>query len=369
MVYISGDNDLEPAVIKDLEKELAQPGSSPQVQVLALADRSPSNTTRPGNWSDTRLYHVTRGLKATAANALGAWGERNMGDPHTLLQFVTWAKTHYPAKRYALFLWGHGWNWRPGYTLEDQTDQDALDPHEIQGILSDLGPLDLVAYDGCSMGSIEVDALWYGHAQAIVHSQEYVDWEGLAYDRILTALQARPHMDALALAKVVNQSARNSSERTGSAVVLDARFRHVLQALDLWSEALIQGLPQYHTAYQQAIRQAAHFSETPEDYDLWDLVTQILHRVPDPHIQARGQALLSALKGAIIDEWHQPPYPFAHGLSISWVGPTDPHAPYYQSLDLVRYSRWSTFLQAYQAMTSADPHSSQKAPESSAASN
>lgn len=355
MVYMSGDNDLEPAIVKDLEQELAQPGSSPEIQVLALADRGPGNATRQGNWNDTRLYHVTPGLKATATNALASWGERNMGDPHTLLQFVTWAKTHYPAKRYALFFWGHGWNWHPGYTLEDQTDHDALDLHELQGIFSDLGPIDLVAYDGCNMASIEVDALWYGQAQAIVHSQEYVDWDGIAYDQVLKALHANPRLEAINLAKIVNQSARTSAEKTGSAIVLDDRFKHLLQALDQWCEALIAGLPEYHTAYQQAFQQAGHFSDTPDDHDLWDLVEQISQHVPQPFIQARGKALQAALKAVLIDEWHRPEYAFAHGLSISRVGPMDPHYAYYQSLDLGRYTRWHAFLQAYHAQYSPLP--------------
>ena len=42
MVYISGDNDLEEYVVKDIELELAPTGSSANVQVVALADRGPA---------------------------------------------------------------------------------------------------------------------------------------------------------------------------------------------------------------------------------------------------------------------------------------------------------------------------------------
>ena len=41
MVYISGDNDLEPYVVSDIETELAFTGSTADVQVVALADRAP----------------------------------------------------------------------------------------------------------------------------------------------------------------------------------------------------------------------------------------------------------------------------------------------------------------------------------------
>ena len=38
MLYISGDNNLEDYVVKDIEEELAPTGSSAAVQVVALAD-------------------------------------------------------------------------------------------------------------------------------------------------------------------------------------------------------------------------------------------------------------------------------------------------------------------------------------------
>ena len=114
MVYISGDNNLEDYVVKDIELELAPTGSSANVQVVALADRGPGYDTSYGDWQTTKLFHVTQGMTADGANAVADWGERNMGDKQTLIDFVTWTKANYPADHYALVFWGHGWNWHPG---------------------------------------------------------------------------------------------------------------------------------------------------------------------------------------------------------------------------------------------------------------
>ena len=89
MVYISGDNNLEDYVVKDLELELAPTGSSANVQVVALADRGPGYDTSYGDWQTTKLFHVTQGMKADSASAVADWGERNMGDPQTLSEFDT----------------------------------------------------------------------------------------------------------------------------------------------------------------------------------------------------------------------------------------------------------------------------------------
>lgn len=127
MVYISGDNNLEDFVVSDLETELAPTGSSANVQVVALADRGPGYDTSYGDWQTTKLFHVTQGMTAAPENAVADWGERNFGDKQTLIDFVTWTKANYPANHYALYFWGHGWNWHPGVVMQDDTDDDTLD--------------------------------------------------------------------------------------------------------------------------------------------------------------------------------------------------------------------------------------------------
>jgi len=41
-------------------------------------------------------------------------GEVDMGDPQTLIDFVTWAVQKYPAQKYALILSDHGGGWTGG---------------------------------------------------------------------------------------------------------------------------------------------------------------------------------------------------------------------------------------------------------------
>jgi len=103
MGYLDGDNDLESYVASDITSEFAMPGSSADVKVLVLADRINGYDTNSGNWTSTKLFYVTNGILADAAHAVADWGERNMGDPQTLIEFVTWCKANYPADHYALY--------------------------------------------------------------------------------------------------------------------------------------------------------------------------------------------------------------------------------------------------------------------------
>ena len=66
MVYMSGDNNLEDFIVKDIEEELGLAGSDANIQIVALADRGPGYDTSRGDWRTTKLYHVTQGIVADA---------------------------------------------------------------------------------------------------------------------------------------------------------------------------------------------------------------------------------------------------------------------------------------------------------------
>ena len=129
MVYIVGDNNLDEYVPLDIETELAPAGSNEDVAVVALADRAAT-----AEWTQTLLFYVTQDMEATPENAVEDWGEANMGDPQTLLDFIQWTKDHYPADHYARALWNHGWSWRPDHSLSDDTDGDPLDQDELEWV-------------------------------------------------------------------------------------------------------------------------------------------------------------------------------------------------------------------------------------------
>ena len=176
MVYIVGDNNLDDYVPLDIETELAPAGSNEDVAVVALADRAAT-----AEWTQTLLFYVTQDMEATPENAVEDWGEANMGDPQTLIDFVRWTKSHYPADHYALTLWNHGWSWRPDQAMRDETDGDTLDQHELEAVLEEVGPVDVIMYDACQMATIENEATVRAYSQAIVHSQEIYNMDAIEY--------------------------------------------------------------------------------------------------------------------------------------------------------------------------------------------
>ena len=348
MVYISGDNNLEDYVVSDIETELAPTGSSANVQVVALADRGPGYDTSYGDWQTTKLFHVTQGMTASPENAVADWGERNFGDKQTLIDFVTWTKANYPADHYALYFWGHGWNWHPDFVMQDDTDNDTLDMEEVEAALPSLGFIDMVGFDGCNMASIEVQLLWHRHATAVAHSQEWVGGEGLQYDLILEQLAANPNMSADQVAITSSQSA--TSDKTWSAVAVDSRFDALLNAVDQWSAALKNGLGAHRKKYDRAFGATRSFWQAPMDKDLYDMAFEVHRNVADTNIKTRSQAVMNAVDAVVLHERHVNAYADVHGITIYHISRAtqkDSDYTYYRGLDFALQTGWDEFLDAY----------------------
>ena len=351
MVYMSGDNNLEDFIAKDLETELAPTGSSTDVQVVALADRGPGFDRSHGDWQTTKLFHVTQGMTALPGSEVADWGERNMGDPQTLVDFVTWSKANYPADHYALYFWGHGWSWHPGVVMQDDTNADTLDYHEMKPIMNTLSFNDVVGYDGCNMASVEIQSLWHGHATALAASQEFVGWEGIQYDVVLAQLAANPAMTADQVAIATSASA--TSEKTFSAVAVDGRWDALRTAIDNFAVAMRNGAAANRSKMTKAFGFTRDMWQAPIDKDLYDMAFEINKGVSDANMKAKAQAVIAAMGPVVLHERHVSQYADAHGITIFYIGKASDKTTswinwsYYPNTDWAAQTQWDEFLNAW----------------------
>ena len=267
----------------DIDRELAAVGSNADVQVVALADRARGYSAADGDWTGTLAFNVRKGMKATPENAVADWGERDMGSPQTLVDFVTWARASYPSRRTALIFWDHGWGWWPGNTMQDVTSNDYLDMEELRGALEAVGGVDMAGMETCLGQTIEVQAQFRGVAEALAGSEDSTGYTTFFYPEILGALQARPTMSASDLAVVAAKSIRTGHDKwslTGSAVALDWRWDRLVQAVSDLGWDLGSGIGKYRAALGAARRGTA---SPPQSYsevrDLYDMAAEIKAQV------------------------------------------------------------------------------------------
>jgi hypothetical protein len=362
MVYMDGDNDLEKYVTLDIERELCRPGSNADVNVVCIADRTPGYDRSRGDWKDTKLFYCTQGMTATPANAVADWGERNMGDPQTVIDFVTWAKTNYPAANYALVFWDHGYMWFRDWTIWDRTAKDALDQDELAAALQVCGPVDVIGWDCCNMQLAEVAATVRPYAQVMVGSEEYTNWEGLQYDKVVANLERYPWWTPEQLGSNMAATARGDSV-TFSAIALDARFDTLIAAVDHWALALKNGLRANRRAYDAARAASQRFYDTNGERDLFDAARQIRAHVKSPSIRASCTAVMDAVLADVTYNWFRlgridgVTYGRCQGLAIWWPktrrqldpswNPGNDWVYYRTKLAFAAQTHWDEFLAAY----------------------
>ncbi|MDI6751850.1 MAG: S8 family serine peptidase [bacterium] len=209
IVYLDGDNDLEPDAINDF-LEMAQVGSTDKVNIVVQFDRIPGYDSRYGNWTNTKRFYITKNMTPISGSATMDIGEANMGGTQTLIDFVEWTKSFYPAEHYGLIFWNHGSGWRASEkrqktkaVCEDVTSEDCLYMKEVSSALSQVGKIDLIGFDACFMAMTEVAYEIKDFGDVMVGSEETEPANGWPYNTILADLIGSPTMTARNLGRII----------------------------------------------------------------------------------------------------------------------------------------------------------------------
>jgi hypothetical protein len=365
MVYLDGDCDLE---IYQTEAFLlmASVGSTADINILVQYDRIPGYDIRYGDWTDCKRFYVTLGMTPHSSNALSHLGEISMGDPLTLENFISWGITAYPAEKYALVLSDHGDN---GGVCEDLTgNYDYLSCAEIydtlQNVNASLGvAMDLIVYEACLMGAVEVAYHSSIGAKVIVGSEE-LGADYFPYDDVLSELAASPTMNSATLAqKFVYYYMLLWDGHPNSLydVVSLSAFNLTLLARDLFPavNALANNLSQVLTEHAYDILTAIADTEYTippiSEYhcvaDLYHFAQNIKKHMQDLQVQAAAQSVMDAIEAGRFAEWHGPAHTNFHGLSI-YLPPTEDAyktRTLVYSMDNMRWvtgTVWDDFLRA-----------------------
>ena len=213
-IILDGDNDIEYAALEQFLR-FSNIGSSDRVLFVALLDRHPGYADTYGNWSDTRLFIIDYGETPDASNADASWGELNMGGNESLYEFLRYVFTNFAAKHYMLVLFDHGKSFF-GLNADLSTGDygDSLELVELRdGILRaerDFGrKLDIILFDMCVMGAIDVVYAVGDLADIVIASEHWVYAPGIPHDYVLQHLVADPGLSPIDLASIIVNNSVN----------------------------------------------------------------------------------------------------------------------------------------------------------------
>ena len=157
LIYASDGHteDLGFALENNLNALKSQVSSTKGINFLILAGQNPDH-----------LYYFHNGV----LTEIEGGNTSDFGDPQTLFEFLNGGIQNFPAKRYLVYLSGHGSGWRKriekgqvrDVCFDELYNNDSLTLPELkqvlQKVVDNIGKrIDLLFFDACLMGTIEVD--------------------------------------------------------------------------------------------------------------------------------------------------------------------------------------------------------------------
>ncbi len=364
LVYMAADNNLEQAALLDIN-EMEAAGSSERVQVLVQIDRAVGESAAWGDWTDTRRYRILGDADpfTITAEPLLTLGEQNMGDPAVLADFLRWGAANYPANRYALILWNHGLGWQ-GFAFDSDTADfgapDHLSLADLDGALAQagMGPLDIVAFDACLMGQLDVLHVLRPYAQVAVASAELTPGLGWNYESLLRALYARPQMDGRSLAGQMVDSfiSHYTAVAREDFVTLAAVDLAQVPALTYQVEQLAAALAQEPAFVASAIGDARSGAETfarvyPDQVDhfaavdLHHFAAILAQRSPDEAVRTAAEGVMMAVSQAILAQGRGAGFKNSQGIAVYFPRRAEFYDEMYEGV--TGLPNWNAFLQSY----------------------
>jgi hypothetical protein len=376
MFYSTADtSDIEAAMLRDVN-EIEWVGSTADVNLVAQVDR----TNADPSWTDARRFLLQKDTdpETVTSPVLESLGEVDMGDPNTLVDFVMWAATNFPADHYALILSDHGGAWT-GEGWDASSGFDQLTMPELDQAFSQItetlgGTFDLIGFDACLMSQFDVIRLLAPYADYAVLAEETEPGYGWAYDLSLPSLIDNPSMSAADLGKAfvdgyyysyAEGPFKGMEDRYDLNLIDLSRVADADAAFDTFIQATESSSSDVLGAIGNARNNTVYFGgRTPDEADAISSV-DLIHFLslledlsPNGDVDQAAQALIDATNGLIAYHAASPSLDKAHGISVYF--PTN--ALVYQSYganyprEVSYMSDWQSFLTTfYGAATAANP--------------
>lgn len=387
LTYIQADNNL--AYFADYNiSHMEQVGSTEKVNILVQWDQPNNNKT----WR----YKIEKGEKVDAGSLNQEMGVRPVRE---IIDAMAWAKSNFPARRYALILWNHGngvlrrngfnkvspfgWLGVPGFDINKLTekergilyddsqfsfvDNDGL-LQALSGVKSVLGKkLNIIGMDACLMAMTEIAYQIRRCAYYMVGSQDLEPGEGWPYELFLKSLVNNSKQNSRSLASTIVKSYKKfyqyDNDCTQSAIKL-SRVYLIRRALDRVITRIESCAKVNATLTKQLVRNARYQSLefAIDDYiDLYQFLDKLRLQASNMRSRYRRSKLRfstrllnlmryakraqSALLSAVVQNGVGSTFSRAKGLSIYYPLRNVERA--YKKMQFCRNSKWVNFISNY----------------------
>ncbi|MBK7319104.1 clostripain-related cysteine peptidase [Candidatus Villigracilis affinis] len=377
--YSDADDDiLEGDLWFDIN-EMELVGSNAQMNIVVQIDRAEGSFDGDGDWTDTRRLYVTQDSDINRINSqvVESLGEVDMGNPQTLVDFMTWTIQNYPAKKYALIMSDHGGGWTGGFS-DLQSGSSLSMPQIVQAIelvQQQMGgqKFEIIGFDACLMGMVEVYGALYPYSNYMVASEEVIPSTGWSYAAWMNQLAQNPTMDGRGVSQAIVSTYIVQDTlltlRSSSAEITEVEAATTLSAVESARVpdvigAMNQFISVMATVDQRYVAQAREYTrsyysifgeDTPSPFiDLGNFAEILANATGDPAVFQASEQLKAAISSAIVAEKHGQRMSGSNGMSFhfpisdiyAYTEYNSDFPPYYaeSAARFLEQSTWDEFL-------------------------
>jgi hypothetical protein len=359
LVFLNGNNNLDSFGALNIN-QMEKIGSTGKVNVVV-------------QWASLETHRVKRLLikKDNDSNRVTSpviqdMGSVDMGDWHSVVDFVKWGVQNYPANHYFVDIWDHGSGWHSknaagiGFNPMDISWDDLTGNHmttkQMAMALDESAKvighkIDLYASDACLMAMVEIANEVKDSVSVYAGSEETEPGAGWPYDTFLQRWNSMSDTSPQAVAKALSEEYAKSYQRGSSKVTFSA---FDLQFLPAFNRAMLGFSKSFQGMNASSLKQVAKVASksqyfTNADYvDAIDFLTN-LKSASIPGVSASSMNEVNeALKPLILTS-NNVGFPKAHGMTL-WI-PTssytyNQYADLYSQLSFDHETRWSDVLKS-----------------------
>jgi len=374
MTYMAGDSDLWEEAYDDIN-EMEDVGSTDDLNIIVLFDADGGHNTKP---NDSNLYRVTydkylplapdwydrTAPKSPIVDTLGEVvplypnNEVDMSNPETLIKFINFTVTHYPAKHYFLDLWDHGDGLQTCRDYGQYLTISELD-YALNESLKNVGldKFDVIAFDSCLMGRVEIAYQMINYADIVIFSEKNNPSDGMPYDEILAALKENTSMSKENLSKIVvkefQESYVNVCDKSVTFSAINTSYLPQLaDCIDRLAEHLISLLPHFKTEIAYAYNSVETY-EGKRFADLYHFAELLSNSASSTKTRTLVREVMAWVNCSVILEKHwtniysNDPADNAHGMTIflpSWIYAMNGE---YLNMQFCKDTKWNEFVNEY----------------------
>lgn len=340
LVYYGGDNNLEPGILQDFHEFELGGGSTDEVRVIALVDRTPEYSVADGNWINTRVYEVGAAVSDDgqllladsenfflSSDLLVDFDSLNTSDGELLAQFLVWGVSNFPADNYIVAFGSHGAGWggiitddRAAAEFKDDPSKSILTLPELDKAFSlatrvaGVQKFALLINDACSMGSVEYFATIAPYFEYTIASPEIVVNPAHDMTLLLKGLKADTrNVDLEGLSKqLITRYMQEDVPKRGttdtvfmtSALIELNQFNPVISAIENFASVVnsnpnVRGLV-LGDARKNVYVYTSFSSDGNKIVDLGDLMRRVIASARDDEMIVAAENVLKALGDAFV---------------------------------------------------------------------